>query len=126
MNIIDKISFCMKKIFHLPLNANEISYILDETQLSAESLNIRYCYELLPYLKKKQIPEDVYSISRVKDETICIIRENNVWSIFYSERGQRINAANFMNEQSACKHFLLEVKKIIGLDIYINSLYDKL
>ena len=48
-----------------------------------------------------------------------------MYGVFFIVKGG-INAANFMNEQSACKHFLLEVKKIIGLDIYINSLYDKL
>ena len=43
--------------------------------------------ELVNTFKNLNIPKNTYSIDGVNNETLCLIKENGKWIIFYSEKG---------------------------------------
>lgn len=62
-------------------------------------------------LKGLHIPEDSYSIDKIKDESLCLVFDGGSWNIFYSERGSRTDVQSFTNEEEACEAFLTRIKK---------------
>lgn len=46
------------------------------------------------------------SIGLVRDESLILLREDRMWKVFYSERGQRQGLATFSTEEEACEHMI--------------------
>ncbi|MCD6040369.1 MAG: hypothetical protein K0R98_1617 [Rickettsiaceae bacterium] len=38
-------------------------------------------------------------------EQYCLIKEGNIWSVYYSERGVKRNEVTFQKESEACEYF---------------------
>ncbi|MCW0350872.1 hypothetical protein NB701_004234 [Pantoea ananatis] len=67
--------------------------------------------ELIKNLNKLSIPNDSYSIGSIEDETLCMIFDDLMWCIFYSERGHRTEPEYFASENDACHAFIKRIKK---------------
>lgn len=67
--------------------------------------------DLKSELSKLHIPNDSYSIDDIEDESLCLILDEGVWCVFYSERGNRAEAEYFANKNDACGAFLARIKK---------------
>lgn len=70
--------------------------------------------EIIDFFKKNNIPKNSYSIDEVNNETLCLIKENEKWIIFYSEKGGRTDPEYFDDEESACNAFLFEVQDMLN------------
>ncbi|MBS9439907.1 hypothetical protein EAE91_22995 [Photorhabdus noenieputensis] len=70
---------------------------------------------LIRTLSSMKIPKDSYSIDSIENESLCLIKDGILWSVFYSERGQRSGEEHFNQEEAACKAFLQRLKKMLGL-----------
>lgn len=68
-------------------------------------MNIKQLEDMLKILG---IPRNLYNISGqgTTDQKLCLARNAKGWEIFYSERGQTFDRAEFMNEEDACKELL--------------------
>ncbi|WP_445493706.1 hypothetical protein [Photorhabdus sp. SF281] len=62
-----------------------------------------------------KIPKDSYSIDSIENESLCLIKDGILWSVFYSERGQQSGEEHFNQEEAACEAFLQRLKKMLGL-----------
>lgn len=49
---------------------------------------------------------DVPSHNFAWEDCICLINEGGRWSVFYSERGQRISERSFLSEEDAVEEFI--------------------
>lgn len=69
--------------------------------------------ELEKKLKEINLPEDLYSILKggFPSEQFCIVKENNIWSVYYSERGRKSGLKTFTDESNACEYFYNILKK---------------
>lgn len=65
--------------------------------------------ELVSKLHDNNIPEYCYSIDNEKNESLCLLQENEKWIIFYSERGERNDSEYYDSEEIACECFFREV-----------------
>lgn len=77
-------------------------------------------HELKLALANKNIHPDAVSIGigiPSETEKYCILKEGEVWEVYYSERGHKRNIAQFQNENEACWHLLhlLEQDKSVWL-----------
>ncbi|WP_176461136.1 hypothetical protein [Janthinobacterium sp. PC23-8] len=66
--------------------------------------------EIKKELKSKKIPESAYSINKVKEESLCILKRKEFFEIFYYERGLENNKISFKEEDDACNYFINELK----------------
>jgi hypothetical protein len=55
-----------------------------------------------------------YSIGAVRDESLILLREDRMWKVFYSERGQRLGLTAFVTEAKACEHMLQLIRSWEG------------
>lgn len=68
-------------------------------------------HELQGELDRLGIPHAYYSLAGGNySETVCIVRENGEWLVYYSERGRRKFYGTFDDEEKACACFLEKVK----------------
>ena len=68
--------------------------------------------ELQNILNELKIPKDLYSIMKggLPNETLCITN-NEIWEVYYSERGRKSGLKEFQNEEDACEYFLEKIKR---------------
>jgi len=69
---------------------------------------------LAAFLDKKEIPSDSYSFCLPKDDAFCIVKDRDMWLVYFSERGHRDELAWGKTEAQALnilKLFLLEAFK---------------
>lgn len=71
--------------------------------------------ELISKLQGMNISRDSYAIDEISNESLCLICENTIWKIFYSERGQRTEEEWHANEIDACQAFLLRLTHVLGI-----------
>jgi hypothetical protein len=64
-------------------------------------------------LNELRIPEEAYSILEggLPNEQLCIIRNDDSWEVYYSERGRKSGVKIFEDENKACEYFLEKLKK---------------
>ncbi len=69
--------------------------------------------ELKRRLNEMNIPEDMYSlmIDGYPNESFCLIKTDNGWEVYYSERGQKSSAREFSSESEACEYLEHKLKK---------------
>ena len=60
--------------------------------------------ELKKRLDEIGVPDDLYSllIGSFPNEAYCLIKNEDGWEVYYSERGQKSDAQQFENESEAC------------------------
>ena len=65
------------------------------------------CNELKKRLKEKNVDPRDYSIMGQKypSECYCLIFEDGVWKVYYSERGNMTGLKKFTSESEACEYF---------------------
>lgn len=69
--------------------------------------------ELIKKLKEKGILESAYSLNGGLPGDKYVLSDDGygVWSVYYSERGERIGEKNFKSESEACTYLL---KKLLS------------
>ncbi|GIH25202.1 hypothetical protein Aph01nite_35120 [Acrocarpospora phusangensis] len=65
--------------------------------------------ELAAWLEARGIGNDVHSIGADVDERYCLVRHQDRWHVYYSERGQRGNERVFTDEGAACRALLADL-----------------
>jgi hypothetical protein len=65
--------------------------------------------ELRASLQHHDIPAIAYSLGRDKNESYCLVMEDDRWHVYYSERGNRNAETMFASESDACKELLRRV-----------------
>ena len=70
-------------------------------------------FELEMKLKELHIPEEYYSlmIGGLPNERLCLVCEENVWKVYYSERGEKNGLKIFETEADACAYFYKKMSK---------------
>jgi len=75
--------------------------------------------ELRIRLNNEKIPVDRYSLEGgLPYDKICLSKSNDIWEVYYSERGEKFKLKVFDNEESACDYFyswLIEELRFDGL-----------
>ena len=58
-------------------------------------------------LDENKIRENVYSLNGgITHDTYCIEKQDQDWSVYYTERGKKINERFFKSESDACEYLL--------------------
>ncbi|MBE6033498.1 hypothetical protein [Aminipila sp.] len=68
--------------------------------------------ELEENLNELDISGDLYSLMSggLPNEKLCIVKED-VWQVYYSERGNKSGLKEFQTESEACEYFLKKMKR---------------
>ena len=68
--------------------------------------------ELKEILKNEKIPERYYLLEPkgIREDKICLEFSGDVWQVYYSERGEKYNVAEFSNEHDACGEMLQRLR----------------
>jgi hypothetical protein len=75
--------------------------------------------ELADWLAARGI--DVHSIGVDTDERYCLVRHQDLWHVYYSERGQRSNERIFTDEASACRALLTDILADHGVQAHLRK-----
>jgi hypothetical protein len=68
--------------------------------------------ELRQILGREGIREDVYQLEGGLDsEAYTLEKEDEHWSVYYSERGLKSGKVNFPTESEACEHLLAMIRE---------------
>ena len=72
--------------------------------------------DLKSNLDKIGVPQELYSImiGGLPNERLCIVKDE-MWQVYYSERGEMVGQRFFETEEEACKYFYQKMKR------YANS-----
>lgn len=68
--------------------------------------------ELKNKLLEIGVPEDLYAINigGLPNERLCIVKDE-MWQVYYSERGKKTGKKSFETETEACEYFLNKMKR---------------
>ena len=68
--------------------------------------------ELEKELEKIGVSKNLYSILEggLPNEQLCLVKED-VWYVYYSERGRKTGLKSFEKESDACDYFYKKLKK---------------
>ncbi len=63
--------------------------------------------------KKKHIPNFMYNLEETgrDDERFCLIRQEDKWNVYYSERGKKTTDLFFDTESDALAYILKELSE---------------
>ena len=62
--------------------------------------------ELRERLARESIPTDAYNLDGgLPNEAFCLCNNDNIWEVYYSERGQKSMLKQFESEDDACDYF---------------------
>jgi hypothetical protein len=62
--------------------------------------------ELHQLLLASNAPTDLYSLNGgLPNESFCLNKEDDVWEVYYSERGVKSQLKRFESEEEACEYF---------------------
>ncbi|MBF0776804.1 hypothetical protein BVE84_09380 [Streptococcus azizii] len=70
--------------------------------------------ELKQTLLEWEIPENLYSImvGGLPNERLCLMKNSEeIWEIYYSERGRKSGLKLFESEEEACEYFLKKMSR---------------
>ena len=56
-----------------------------------------------------RIDPTLYSFEAETHESLCLLASGQEWSVFISERGQRMEEQRFSSEDEACVYFLKRI-----------------
>ena len=68
--------------------------------------------ELKNKLDEIGVSQDLYSIMTggLPNEKLCIVQEE-MWQVYYSERGKKVRQKFFETEEEACEYFYEKLKR---------------
>ncbi|MEE3471494.1 MAG: hypothetical protein VZR24_12605 [Butyrivibrio hungatei] len=68
--------------------------------------------ELKKRLDQIGVSDDLYSllIGGFPNEAYCLIKNEDGWEVYYSERGEKSDIQQFASESEACEYMLEELK----------------
>lgn len=68
--------------------------------------------ELKNKLDETGVSQDLYSImiGGLPNERLCIVKEE-IWQVYYSERGKKVGQRFFETEEEACEYFWEKIKR---------------
>lgn len=71
--------------------------------------------DLKAILQGMGVPEEMYHLENHgnNDQKLCLNKENDVWFVYYSERGSKLVPAEFDNEDDACEEFMKRINKMM-------------
>lgn len=71
--------------------------------------------DLKAKMQEMGVPEEMYYLEKYgnNDQKLCINKENDVWLVYYSERGSKLVTAEFDNEDDACEEFMKRINKMM-------------
>ncbi|WP_226681963.1 hypothetical protein [Sutcliffiella horikoshii] len=62
--------------------------------------------ELEKTLINANVPNDLYNLNGgLPNEAFCLNRNQNLWEVYYSERGVKSQLKKFNTEEEACDYF---------------------
>ena len=69
--------------------------------------------ELQTMLENENVPKRYYLLdgNGIKEDKICLELFNDLWQVYYSERGKKYNLSAFQNESDACNEILQRLRK---------------
>ncbi len=71
--------------------------------------------ELKERLVKEGMPKDAYWLDEdavSMGEELCLLKNENLWEVYYSERGLKSNLKIFEKEEEACENFYNRIIKM--------------
>ena len=73
--------------------------------------------ELKKKLDELNIQHDLYSlmIGGFPNEAYCLIKNEDGWEVYYSERGNKRGTRQFASESDACEYLEERLRKYAGL-----------
>jgi hypothetical protein len=72
--------------------------------------------ELERKIKNLGAPRDSYCLNGgFPNEALCLSESSNIWSIYYSEHGQKTEEIFYKNEEEACDGFLFRIQKMLNI-----------
>lgn len=71
--------------------------------------------DLKDLMHKMNVPETWYFLDDygIDDQKLCINQENDIWLVYYSERGSKLVVSEFKNESDACEEFIKRIKRML-------------
>lgn len=73
--------------------------------------------ELRERIKQLNPPLDSYSLDGgLPNERLCLSRDTQSWSIYYSEKGIRTEVQSYDSEEAACSAFMGRLCRMFGKD----------
>ncbi|MBI0578658.1 hypothetical protein IEC97_14940 [Neobacillus cucumis] len=71
--------------------------------------------ELQLLLINANIPKDLYSLKGgFPNEAFCLNKEDNIWEVYYSERGVKSQLKKFDSEDEACSYFYQTILELLN------------
>ena len=69
--------------------------------------------ELQNKLKEEGVPANMYSllIGGFPNEAYCLIKKEDGWEVYYSERGKKRSTKQFARESAACEYMYQKLNK---------------
>ena len=61
------------------------------------------------------VPQDSFTLGDISNESLCMISIGGQWSVFYSERGERIEEEKYTDESDACHGFMKRISRMLGI-----------
>ena len=72
--------------------------------------------ELKQVFESKGISENMYSLKGgLPNEIYCIEKIDDVWEVYYSERGSKTGLKVFITEDEACQYLLKQVARMLEI-----------
>lgn len=64
--------------------------------------------ELKNLLQVKNVPNELYNLDCIgrKDERFCLEKIDDIWVVYFTERGTRTTEVFFNSEDAACKYLI--------------------
>ena len=71
--------------------------------------------ELNQLLINANVPKDLYNLNGgLPNEAFCLNKDNNIWEVYYSERGMKSELKKFNSEEEACNYFYKIVLEVLN------------
>lgn len=69
--------------------------------------------DLKQLLNRNNIPEWYYNLDEKgeTDQRVCLKKENNIWKVYFTERGEELFVMHFNSESEACDEILRRFKR---------------
>ncbi|MBT2647092.1 hypothetical protein J7E52_10225 [Bacillus sp. ISL-34] len=71
--------------------------------------------ELQQMLINANVPKDLYNLNGgLPNESFCLNKEDNIWEVYYSERGVKSQLKKFDSEDEACDYFYKTILELLN------------
>jgi hypothetical protein len=71
--------------------------------------------ELQLLLINENVPKELYSLNGgLPNEAFCLNNEDNIWEVYYSERGKKSQLKKFKSEGEACDYLYRTILEFLN------------